>query len=38
MVRSQLKLLIEHRIVYGVISNLNRSWERKPLPEFTQST
>jgi transposase-like protein len=26
------------RIVYGVISNLNRSWERKPLPEFTQST
>jgi len=24
------------RIVYGVISHLNRSWERKPLPEFTQ--
>jgi len=26
------------RIVYGVITNLNRSWERKPLPEFTQTT
>jgi hypothetical protein len=25
------------RIVYGVITNLNRSWERKPLPEFTQT-
>jgi putative transposase len=24
------------RIVFGVISHLNRSWERKPLPEFTQ--
>ena len=24
------------RIVYGVLSHLNRSWERKPLPEFTQ--
>jgi putative transposase len=24
------------RIVYGVISHLNRSWERKPLAEFTQ--
>ena len=26
------------RIVYGVITNLNRSWERKPLPEFTQTS
>jgi putative transposase len=26
------------RIVYGVLSHLNSSWERKPLPEFTQST
>jgi putative transposase len=26
------------RIVYGVITNLNRSWERKPLHEFTQTT
>jgi putative transposase len=25
------------RIVYGVISHLNRSWESKPLPEFTQT-
>jgi putative transposase len=25
------------RIVFGVISHLNRSWERKPLPEFTQN-
>jgi putative transposase len=25
------------RIVLGVISHLNRSWERKPLPEFTQN-
>ena len=24
------------RIVFGVISHLNRSWERKPLTEFTQ--
>ncbi|HKW89848.1 MAG TPA: IS256 family transposase [Candidatus Acidoferrales bacterium] len=24
------------RIVFGVISHLNRSWERQPLPEFTQ--
>jgi putative transposase len=24
------------RIVFGVISHLNRSWERKPLREFTQ--
>lgn len=24
------------RIVFGVLSHLNRSWERKPLPEFTQ--
>jgi hypothetical protein len=24
------------RIVYGVISHLNRSWERKPLFKFTQ--
>jgi putative transposase len=26
------------RIVFGVITHLNRSWERKPLKEFTQST
>jgi len=25
------------RIIYGVISNLNRSWERKPFFEFTQN-
>jgi putative transposase len=25
------------RIVFGVISHLNRSWERKPLKEFTQN-
>ncbi len=25
------------RIVFGVISHLNRSWESKPLPEFTQN-
>jgi putative transposase len=25
------------RIIYGVITNLNRSWERKPLPEFIQT-
>ena len=25
------------RIIYGVISNLNRSWERKPFLEFTQN-
>jgi len=25
------------RIVFGVISHLNRSWERKPLLEFTQT-
>ncbi len=25
------------RIVFGVISHLNRSWERKPLSEFTQN-
>jgi transposase-like protein len=24
------------RIVLGVISHLNRSWEKKPLKEFTQ--
>jgi putative transposase len=24
------------RIVFGVISHLNRSWEKKPLKEFTQ--
>jgi putative transposase len=24
------------RIIFGVVSHLNRSWERKPLPEFTQ--
>jgi putative transposase len=26
------------RIVFGVVSHLNRSWERKPLKEFTQNT
>jgi putative transposase len=26
------------RIIYGVISNLNRSWEKKPFFEFTQTT
>jgi hypothetical protein len=26
------------RIIYGVISNLNRSWERKPFFQFTQTT
>ena len=25
------------RIIYGVISHLNSSWERKPVPEFTQT-
>jgi putative transposase len=25
------------RIVFGVISHLNRSWERNPLKEFTQN-
>ncbi len=25
------------RIIFGVISHLNRSWERKPLKEFTQN-
>ena len=25
------------RIIYGVITNLNRSWERKPFFEFTQN-
>jgi putative transposase len=25
------------RIIYGVITNLNRSWEKTPLPEFTQT-
>jgi len=25
------------RIVIGVISHLNRSWERKPLKQFTQN-
>ncbi|HVH72199.1 MAG TPA: transposase, partial [Candidatus Dormibacteraeota bacterium] len=25
------------RIVFGVLTHLNRSWERKPLPEFTQN-
>jgi hypothetical protein len=24
------------RIVFGVISHLNRSWQKKPLKEFTQ--
>ena len=26
------------RIVFGAISHLNRSWERKPLREFTQKS
>ncbi|MHB8655940.1 MAG: hypothetical protein ACYDA9_18915 [Terriglobia bacterium] len=26
------------RIVYGVICHLNRSWEKKPLREFTHNT
>jgi len=26
------------RIVFGVISHLNRSWEKKPLNEFTQKS
>jgi len=26
------------RIIFGVISHLNRSWERKPLMQFTQNT
>ena len=26
------------RIIYGVISHLNSSWERKPLPDFTHSS
>jgi putative transposase len=26
------------RIIYGVASHLNSSWERKPLPEFTHSS
>ena len=25
------------RIIYGVVSHLNSSWERKPLPEFTHN-
>jgi transposase-like protein len=25
------------RIVFGVINNLNSSWEKKPLKEFTQN-
>ncbi len=25
------------RIVFGVISHMNRSWERKPISEFTQN-
>lgn len=25
------------RIIYGVIAHLNSSWDRKPLPEFTQT-
>ena len=24
------------RIIFGVISHVNRSWERKPFNEFTQ--
>jgi transposase-like protein len=26
------------RIIYGVMNHLNKSWQDKPLPEFTQST
>jgi hypothetical protein len=26
------------RIVFGVISHLHRSWEKKPLNEFTQKS
>ncbi|MGB2642260.1 MAG: IS256 family transposase [Candidatus Acidiferrum sp.] len=26
------------RIIYGVITHLNTSWERKPFPKFTQTT
>ncbi len=26
------------RIIYGVISHLNKTWEKKPLPEFTHNT
>ncbi len=26
------------RIIFGVISHLNRSWEKKPLKQFTQNT
>lgn len=26
------------RIIYGVVSHLNSSWERKPFPKFTQTT
>ncbi|MBZ5562864.1 MAG: transposase, partial [Acidobacteriia bacterium] len=26
------------RIVFGVISHLNRSWEKKPLKQFTQKS
>ena len=26
------------RIIYGVISHLNKNWEKKPLPEFTHNT
>jgi len=26
------------RIIYGVISHLNRAWKEKPLPKFTQHT
>ena len=27
-----------NRIIYGVISHLNRTWKEKPLPEFTQES
>jgi hypothetical protein len=26
-----------NRIIFGVITNLDRTWERKPLAEFTQN-
>ena len=26
------------QIIFGVISHLNRSWERKPLKQFTQNS
>jgi hypothetical protein len=26
------------RIMYGVVSHLNKAWENKPVKEFTQKT